>query len=193
MNSRTTLMEKDTDLRVPILPALGGLPLERVSNEVLTEFFGKLRECRYKKKGRVASSMKSKAVQKRAERAGGRRDRGKPRRGLGEKSIKNIRTTLQTLLGFGVKWGYLSKIPELPEVIVPESTGQHIEECLVPSHPVRSDRFARSRQRSENACPSPRTRRGPAPIGACPIGTAPRRIRRGRPSRELSARRGREH
>lgn len=34
---------------------------------------------------------------------------------------KNVRTTLQTLLGFAVKWGYLSRMPELPDVIVPES------------------------------------------------------------------------
>jgi integrase len=122
VNSYTTLMEKDTHLRVHILPALGGLPIERVSNEVLTEFFGNLRECGYKKKGRVVRSSKSKAVQKRLERAQGRKDRGKPRRGLGEKSIKNIRTTLHTLLGFAVKWGYLAKMPELPDVIVPESS-----------------------------------------------------------------------
>ena len=122
VNSFTTLMEKDTHLRVHILPALGGLPLAGVSNEVLTEFFGKLRECGYKKKGRVASSTKSEAVQKRTERAKERRDRGQPRTGLGEKSVKNIRTTLHTLLGFAVKWGYLAKMPELPDVIVPESS-----------------------------------------------------------------------
>jgi integrase len=122
VNSYTTLMEKDTHLRVHILPALGGLPLTRVSNEVLTEFFGKLRECGYKKKGRIVSSTKGKAVQKRLERATGRKDRGKPRTGLGEKSVKNIRTTLQTVLGFAVRWGYLAKMPELPDVIVPESS-----------------------------------------------------------------------
>jgi hypothetical protein len=36
--------------------------------------------------------------------------------------VKNIRTTLQTLLGFAVKWGYLSRMPELPDVIVPEAS-----------------------------------------------------------------------
>jgi integrase len=35
---------------------------------------------------------------------------------------ENVRTTLQTLLGFAVKWGYLERMPELPEVIVPESS-----------------------------------------------------------------------
>ena len=122
VNSYTTLMEKDTHLRVHILPALGGFPLAGISNELLTEFFGKLRECGYKKKGRVASSTTDEAVQKRAERAKGRKDRGKARTGLGEKSIKNVRTTLHTLLGFAVRWGYLPRMPELPDVIVPESS-----------------------------------------------------------------------
>lgn len=36
--------------------------------------------------------------------------------------MKNIRTTPHTLLGFAVKWGYLSRMPELPDVIVPESS-----------------------------------------------------------------------
>jgi integrase len=121
VNSYTTLMEKESHLRVHILPALGELGLANVSNEALTEFFGQLREHGYQKKGRVAKSTKSKAVQKREERAEGRKDRGKARRGLSEKSIKNVRTTLHTLLGFAVRWGYLSRIPELPEVVVPES------------------------------------------------------------------------
>jgi integrase len=121
VNSYTTLMEKDMHLRVHILPALGELPLADVSNEALTGFFGQLRESGYQKKGRVLSSTSSKAMQKRKEREAGRKDRGKPRRGLSEKSVKNIRTTLQTLLGFGVRWGYLSRMPELPDVIVPES------------------------------------------------------------------------
>jgi integrase len=122
VNSYTTIMEKDTHLRVHILPALGKHPLADVSNEALTEFFGKLRECGYQKKGRIAASTKEKAVQKRQERSKERKDRGKPRTGLGEKSVKNIRTTLHTLLGFAVKWGYLSRMPELPDVIVPEAS-----------------------------------------------------------------------
>jgi hypothetical protein len=50
VNSPTTLMEKETHLRVHLLPALGELPLSRISNEVLTDFFGKLREHGYGKK-----------------------------------------------------------------------------------------------------------------------------------------------
>jgi len=41
VNSPTTLMEKQTHLRVHILPALGELPLAGVSNEVLTDFSGR--------------------------------------------------------------------------------------------------------------------------------------------------------
>ncbi|HVX98003.1 MAG TPA: site-specific integrase, partial [Polyangia bacterium] len=122
VNSYTTLMEKDMHLRVHILPALGELPLAKISNEALTGFFGVLRERGYKKKGRATTSTKSKAVQKRIERLAGRKDRGKARKGLSEKSVKNIRTTLQTLLGFAVKWGYLARMPELPDVVVPESS-----------------------------------------------------------------------
>jgi integrase len=120
VNSPTTLMEKEMHLRVHILPALGELPLVDVSNEVMTGFFGTLRDRGYGKKGRRATSTELKAVQKREERARGRKDRGKPRKGLSEKSVKNIRTTLRTILGFAVKWGYLDRMPEIPDVMVPE-------------------------------------------------------------------------
>jgi hypothetical protein len=55
-----------------------------VSNEALTGFFGTLRESGYRKKGRAIVSIGSKAVQKRKERAEGRKDRGRSRRGLSE-------------------------------------------------------------------------------------------------------------
>jgi hypothetical protein len=88
VNSPTTIMEKETHLRVHIVPALGALPLVDVSNEVLTDFFGKLREDGYRKKGRAARSTKTKVVQKRIERSEGRKDRGKARVGLCEKSVR---------------------------------------------------------------------------------------------------------
>lgn len=81
---------------------------------------GQLRIGGYQKKGTPARSQKAKAVQKRKERAEGRKDRGKPRKGLTEKSIKNLRTTLHTVLVYAVKWGYLDRLPELPEARVPE-------------------------------------------------------------------------
>jgi excisionase family DNA binding protein len=49
-------------------------------------------------------------------------DRGVGRVGLAEKSIKNIRTTLHTILVFAVKWDYLDRMPELPDVVVPEAS-----------------------------------------------------------------------
>jgi hypothetical protein len=120
VNSPTTLMEKEMHLRVHLLPALGELALPRISNEVLTGFFGKLRERGYGKKGRRVTSTEKRAVQKRLERQKGRKDRGRPRKGLSEKSVKNVRTTLRTILGFAVKWGYLDRMPEIPDVTVPE-------------------------------------------------------------------------
>jgi integrase len=120
VNSPTTLMEKDMHLRVHLVPALGELALGDISNEVMTGFFEKLRERGYGKKGRRPTSTEKKAVQKRLERAAGRKDRGKPKKGLAEKTVKNIRTTPRTILGFAVKWGYMDRMPEIPDVTVPE-------------------------------------------------------------------------
>jgi integrase len=123
VNSVTTLMGKESNLRVHILPHLGALKLDKITNERVTEFFGAVRTSGYQKKGRRTLSQKSKAVQKRKERLlNGRKDRGRPRKGLSEKSVKNLRTTLHTILVFAVKWGYLSRLPDLPEVTIPEAS-----------------------------------------------------------------------
>jgi integrase len=84
--------------------------------------FGLVRVAGYQKKGTPVRSQQPKAVQKRKERAEGRKDRGKARKGLSEKSIKNLRTTLHTILVYAVKWGYLDRLPELPQVLVPEAS-----------------------------------------------------------------------
>jgi len=117
-------MEKEMHLRVHLLPKLGHLKLTLITNERVTELFGLLRCAGYQKKGTAVRSQQPKAVQKRKERAraGGRKDRGKPRKGLGEKSIKNLRTTLHTILVYAMKWGYLDRLPELPQVRVPEAS-----------------------------------------------------------------------
>jgi integrase len=122
VNGVTTLMGKESNLRVHILPQLGALKLDKITNERVTEFFGRLREQGYGKKGRRTLSQKPKAIQKRKERLVGRKDRGLPRKGLSEKSVKNVRTTLHTILVYAVKWGRLSRMPDLPEVAVPESS-----------------------------------------------------------------------
>lgn len=41
-------------------------------------------------------------------------------KGLGEKSVKNIRATLRRILVSAVEWGYLAAVPPLPRVKVPE-------------------------------------------------------------------------
>lgn len=120
VNSPTTLREKEAHIRVHIVPRLGALPLTAVTNEKVTEFFGSLRESGYQKKGRKPVSAKPRAVQKRKERERGRRDRGQTKVGLAEKTVKNIRTTLHTILTFAVRWDYLDEVPDLPEVVVPE-------------------------------------------------------------------------
>lgn len=122
VNSATTLMEKEMHLRVHLLPRLGHLKLDRITNERVTEMFGQLRLGGYQKKGTPARSETAKAVQKRKERVEGRKDRGKPRKGLSEKSIKNLRTTLHTILVYAVKWEYLDRMPDLPQVRVPEAS-----------------------------------------------------------------------
>lgn len=120
VNSLTTLREKEAHIRVHIVPRIGSLPLNGVTNEKVTEFFGALRENGYQKKGRKPVSLRPKAVQKRKERARARRDRNGAKAGLAEKSVKNIRTTLHTILTFAVRWGYVDKVPDMPEVVVPE-------------------------------------------------------------------------
>jgi hypothetical protein len=55
-----------------------------------------------------------------ARTGGGEEGQGEAEEGLAEKTVKNIRTTLRTILGFAVKWGYLDRMPEIPDVTVPE-------------------------------------------------------------------------
>ena len=46
------------------------------------------------------------------------RERNRKARGLKDKSIRNIRTTLSTILSSAVEWGYLAAMPRLPKVKV---------------------------------------------------------------------------
>ena len=43
------------------------------------------------------------------------------RKGLGEKSVKNIQATLRRILASAVEWGYLDSIPPFPRVKVPQA------------------------------------------------------------------------
>lgn len=119
MPSATSLIGQRGHIRAHILPALGDLPLDRVNNEAVAEFFAKLLKEGYQRKGRPATSEKPDAVRKRRSRA----KRAKARRaGLQEKSVKNIRATLSTILDRAKVWGYIDAIPDLPEVVAPAAT-----------------------------------------------------------------------
>lgn len=82
-NAPTTIKEKSSHLN-HILPALGGLRLDEITNERLTEFAGALRN-----------------------------------KGLGEKTLKNIFTTLGTILRTAVDWDVLGKMPKMPQITPP--------------------------------------------------------------------------
>jgi integrase len=128
INQETSLREKEGHIRLQLVPRLGHLRLDQVNNERVTEFFGKLRLEGMSKRGRPARSMTPVAIRKRRQRAVGngeeeRERRQQPvRRGLSEKSVRNVRATLRTVLSFAVRWGYLSHLPDLPEVVVPEGS-----------------------------------------------------------------------
>jgi integrase len=118
-NSEMTLMEKEIHLRRHLVPRIGHLPLHRIGHEVVTGLFATLRESGYTRKGRPAFSNRPEAVRRRAWRA--KHAHKRPPKGLGEKSMRNIRATLQTILRAATKWGYLDRMPELPEVVVPDT------------------------------------------------------------------------
>jgi integrase len=127
INQETSLRQKEGHIRLQLVPWLGHLPLDRVNNERITEFFGKLRQEGFSKRGQPARSTAPAALRKRKQRAAGngeeeRERRQQPKRqGLSEKSIQNIRATLRTILSFAVRWHYLEHLPDLPEVVVPEA------------------------------------------------------------------------
>ena len=127
INQETSIREKEGHIRLHLVPGLGQLSLDRVNNERVTEFFGRLRMEGFSKRGRPAHSETPAAIRKRRQRAAGNGEEEQERRqrarrmGLGEKSIRNIRATLRTALTFAVRWGYLDHLPDLPEVAVPEA------------------------------------------------------------------------
>ncbi len=128
INQETSLRQKEGHIRIHLGPRLGHLRLDRVNNERVTEFFGKLRQEGFSARGWKTRSTAPAAERKRRQRALGhgaeereRRQRPTKKRGLSEKSIQNIRATLRTILSFAVRWGYLEHLPDLPEVIVPEA------------------------------------------------------------------------
>jgi integrase len=127
INQETSLRGKEEHIRLKLVPLLGHLRLDRVNNERVTEFFGKLRQGGISKRGRPAHSSTPAAARKRLQRERGtgqeeeERQRRPKKKGLSEKSIQNVRATLRVILVFAVRWGYLEHLPDLPEVVVPEA------------------------------------------------------------------------
>lgn len=118
-NADMTIREKEIHIRLHLIPRIGHLPLRRIDQEVVTGLFATLRESGYTRKGRPAFSNRPEAIRRRAWRA--RHIRKRRPKGLGDKSIRNIRATLQTILRAATSWGYLARMPALPKALVPET------------------------------------------------------------------------
>ena len=67
----------------------------RVDHEAVTDVFGQLRTDGYHRKGRLPTSGRPAAIRKRRSRLLKAKT---PKKGLGEKSVSNIRATLRTIL-----------------------------------------------------------------------------------------------
>jgi len=116
-NRPTTVQEKEVHIRVHLKPALGHLLLTDIDAEKVTALFGDLRTLGHSRKGKPArDGLKRRRREEEKLRATQERHR-KPR-GLKDKSIRNIRTTLSTILSSAVEWGYLAAMPRLPKVKV---------------------------------------------------------------------------
>lgn len=116
-NRPTTIHEKESHIRLHLKPALGRLFLPDVNAQKVTELFGDLRMQGHSRKGRPAREG-LKRRKREEEKLRATRERNRKARGLKDKSIRNIRTTLNTILSSAVEWGYLAAMPRLPKVKV---------------------------------------------------------------------------
>ena len=116
-NRPTTIHEKESHIRLHLKPALGRLLLPDVNAQKVTELFGDLRTQGHSRKGRPAREG-LKRRKREEEKLRATRERNRKARGLKDKSIRNIRTTLNTILSSAVEWGYLAAMPRLPKVKV---------------------------------------------------------------------------
>jgi putative transposase len=95
-------------------------PGRPMQNGFVESFNGRLRDLRtqgHSRKGRPArEGLKRRKREEEKLRAS--RERNRKARGLKDKSIRNIRTTLNTILSSAVEWGYLAAMPRLPKVKV---------------------------------------------------------------------------
>jgi integrase len=103
-NRPTTIQEKKDHVRLYLLPTLKDVPLNEVRGEGLAKLFASLRE---------------------PDPATGRR------RGLSEKTIKNVRATLRKILQTAIDWEVMDGMPKLPLVRAPDPSWDFYipEEC----------------------------------------------------------------
>lgn len=85
-NRQRTLEEKETHLRLHLMPVLADVRMNAIKGEIVAELFKALRE-----------------------------------KGLGEKSVKNIRTTLAKILASAKEWDVIKDAHNLPKVKPPDS------------------------------------------------------------------------
>lgn len=116
-NRPTTIQEKEVHIRIHLKPALGRLLLADINAQNVTGLFGDLRTLGHSRKGKPAREG-LKRRRREEEKLRATRERNRKPRGLKDKSIRNIRTTLSTILSSAVEWGYLAAMPRLPKVKV---------------------------------------------------------------------------
>jgi integrase len=116
-NRPTTIREKEVHIRLHLKPALGRLLLTDVNAESVTALFGDLRTLGHSRKGKPPRDG-LKRRRREEEKLRATRERHRKPRGLKDKSIRNVRTTLSTILSSAVEWGYLAAMPRLPKVKV---------------------------------------------------------------------------
>ena len=116
-NRPTTIQEKEIHVRLHLKPALGRLLLTDINAQNVTGLFGDLRTLGHSRKGKPPREG-LKRRRREEEKLRATRERNRKPRGLKDKSIRNIRTTLSTILSSAVEWGYLAAMPRLPKVKV---------------------------------------------------------------------------
>jgi len=83
-NRHSTIVEKESHLRLYLKPALGNLRLDAIGKEQIARFYADM-----------------------------------TKKGLSEKSRKNIGGTLRTILGTALEWEVIDKLPKFPKIKVP--------------------------------------------------------------------------
>ncbi len=119
----SSVQPQQRDQRVELAPARRvvdrvrqeGRQIERPSGEVEPDV--DLRTLGHSRKGKPPRDG-LKRRRREEEKLRATRERNRKPRGLKDKSIRNIQTTLSTILSSAVEWGYLAAMPRLPKVKV---------------------------------------------------------------------------